>query len=211
MSSETEISSDFEDRLVKNSVGSIDPKLAQFTLKPYDQWPPMLKAYGFTDPELISTLAEAAPDTVAWLKDLGIRFLEASSFISSSIKRIEPSGGGEAVVEALATAAENEGITFHYETTARSLILNEKAEVRGVRAWSHLKGNIDFQSEAVVLASGGFEGNLEMMVRYVGSHAYLTRPLGPGGAYCKGEGIEMALNIGAAPAGQYDAFHAASL
>ncbi|UCH23624.1 MAG: FAD-binding protein, partial [Deltaproteobacteria bacterium] len=44
--------------------------------------------------------------------------------------------------------------------------------------------------------------------RYVGRHSHLTRPVAPGGLYNKGEGIEMALKIGAAPAGQYDAFHA---
>jgi tricarballylate dehydrogenase len=168
----------------------------------------MLKAYGFTDPMLLSAFSESVPDTIAWMKDYGIKFLDLSEFITTSTTRIAPSGAGEAVVEALATSAEKEGIPFHYETTARSLIENKKGEIRGVRTWSKAEGNIDLESKAVVLASGGYRGNLEMMVRYVGIHAYLTRPLGLGGMYCKGEGIEMALAIGAAAAGQYDNFHA---
>ena len=208
MSSETQISDDFEDKLVESSLGTIDPELLKLTMRPYDQWPPILKAYGFTDPEFISRFAEGVPDTIAWLKRLGIKFLETSPFLTQATTRIAPSGGGEALVETLAGAAEKEGVTFHYETAARSLIQNEKGEVRGVRAWSNSEGGKDFESKAVVLASGGFQGNLEMMARYFGDHSHLTRPVAPGGLYNKGEGIEMALKIGAAPAGQYNAFHA---
>jgi len=209
MSSETEISDDFEESLVRQSVGFIHPKLVQLTLKPYDQWPPILKAYGFTDPELISAFSDGVPYVVGWLKGLGIGFLEVLPFISSRLeKRIAPSGGGEALVETLAEVAERKGVTFLYETTARSLIQNKKGEIRDVKVWSNSEGNKVLNSRAVILASGGFQGNLEMMVRYMGHNAYFARPVAPGGLYNKGEGIEMALEVGAAPAGQYDSFHA---
>jgi tricarballylate dehydrogenase len=208
MPNETQISDDFEDRLVNNSVGAMDPKFLQFTLKPYEQWPPLLKAYGFTDTEVISAFSNGVVDSIAWLKGFGIKFIEATTFLTQATIRMAPSGGGEAVVEALADAAEKMGITFYYETTARSLIQNRKGEIRGIQAWSNKEGIIDLESKAVILASGGFEGNLEMMSKYVGFHSHLTRPTAPGGLYNKGEGIEMALKVGAAPAGQYDAFHA---
>lgn len=208
MSDETRVSEDFEDRLAKSSMGTIDPALLQSTVRPYDQWPPLLRGYGFTDPELIHSFAEAVPEVLAWLKGFGIKFIEAAPFITQVTKRIAPSGGGEALVETLAPAAEKRGVTFHYETTARSLIQDEKGNVKGVRTWSTRQGYENLQSRSVVLACGGFQGNLEMMTKYVGHQAHLTRPVAPGGLYNKGEGIEMALNIGAAPAGQYDAFHA---
>jgi tricarballylate dehydrogenase len=208
MPSETEISEDFEERLVENSAGSVPPGFLRFTLKPYDQWPPILKGYGFTDPQLIGSFAEGVVGTVAWLKGFGIKFIESSPFVTQITTRMAPVGGGEALVEALAPAAEGKGVTFHYETTAQSLIQNERGNIKGVRVWSNREGYKDFTSKAVVLASGGFQGNLEMMTKYVGSHAHLTRPVAPGGLYNKGEGIEMALSVGAAPAGQYDAFHA---
>jgi tricarballylate dehydrogenase len=63
-------------------------------------------------------------------------------------------------------------------------------------------------ARSVVIASGGYQGNVEMMTRYVGANAHLARPVSPGGIYNKGEGIEMALAVGAAAAGQYDMFHA---
>jgi tricarballylate dehydrogenase len=110
-------------------------------------------------------------------------------------------------VETLAEVAEKEGITFHYETTARSLIQDKKGQIKGVHTWTPTEGNQDIESNAVVLASGGFEGNLEMLGKYIGYYAYRTRPPAPGGLFNKGEGIKMALAVGAAPAGQYSDFH----
>ena len=70
---------------------------------------------------------------------------------------------------------------------------------------------IDFDAKAVILASGGFEGNYEMLVHYLGPSARYLRPVARGGYYNKGEGIRMALGIGAAPAGDYGQIHAEPL
>ena len=79
----------------------------------------------------------------------------------------------------------------------------------GVHALSkEAQGPVDFAAKAVILASGGFEGNLEMSTKYLGPHAYRLRPVCRGGMYNKGEGIKMALEAGAAPAGSYDGYHA---
>jgi tricarballylate dehydrogenase len=211
MNSETEISEDFVDKLAINSMGAIDPALLKETNQAYDKWPPILKGYGFTDPELISSFADSVPETIEWLKTLKIKFLVASPFLTQAVNRIAPSGGGQALVETMAEAAEKSGVHFNYETTAQSLIQNEKGEVRGIIAWSKEKGMMKFNAKAVILACGGFQGNLEMMTKYVGHHSHLARPVAPGGIYDKGEGIEMALKIGAAPAGQFDAFHAETI
>jgi tricarballylate dehydrogenase len=58
------------------------------------------------------------------------------------------------------------------------------------------------------LATGGFAGNPEMLTRYLGRRAKFLRQIAPGGYYNKGEGIDMALDVGAAPAGEYSLFHA---
>ena len=60
----------------------------------------------------------------------------------------------------------------------------------------------------MVLASGGYQGNAEMMARYHGDRALTARPVARGGNYNKGEGIEMALAVGAATAGNFSLFHA---
>ena len=60
----------------------------------------------------------------------------------------------------------------------------------------------------MVLASGGYQGNTELMARYHGPLGMLARPVARGGNYNKGEGIEMALAVGAATAGNFALFHA---
>jgi tricarballylate dehydrogenase len=59
-----------------------------------------------------------------------------------------------------------------------------------------------------VLACGGFEGNAEMLTRYIGARSIFLRPVCRGGYYNKGEGIQMALEIGAAPCGDFGSYHA---
>jgi tricarballylate dehydrogenase len=127
--------------------------------------------------------------------------------LQKGAERMGPSGGGVAIVEALATSAERLGVEMLYETTGRSLLQDDAGNIRGVRAWSKARGAFAIEAPNVVIASGGYQGNIEMMTRYVGQGAHLTRPVSPGGVYNKGEGIEMMLAIGAAPAGQYDMFH----
>jgi len=209
MSSEDSVYEDFEDKLALRAHGAIPPQLLHEAATDYENWSPTLKAYPFTDPELISTFAESAPPTISWLKSHGVRFTTGSPMLlQKGLQRLAPSGGGQALVEALATAAENLGVDFRYNTTGRSLIQNERGDVTGINAWSVEKGVHPISAGSVVLASGGFQGNVEMITRYIGANAYLSRPVSPGSMYNKGEGIEMALDIGAAAAGQFEMFHA---
>jgi tricarballylate dehydrogenase len=59
----------------------------------------------------------------------------------------------------------------------------------------------------VVIACGGFEGNKEMLTQYLGPSACDMPTIAPGPAYNRGEGIRMAMEIGADTAGQFDMFH----
>ena len=210
MQSREAVSEDFEEQLANNSGGYPDPEIVQETLRPYDEWPPLLKSLAFTDPELISTIAREAPIALQWLESFGVTFdFLPNYFINESTTRMAPVGGGRALVEALATYAESvpDDITIFYETTATALI-HDGGAVAGVAAVG--KGNrpIEFRGSAVVLASGGFEGNPEMQSHYLGPQALFIRPVARGGHYNRGEGIRMALNAGAAPAGDYGSFHA---
>ena len=109
-------------------------------------------------------------------------------------------------MEALAAEAERLSASLFYETAARGLVRSGEGEIVGVEAVQrgrprHLMGR-------VVLASGGFEGNPEMLARYIGPKAQWTRPVARGGYYNRGEGVAMGLAAGAAPAGEFGAFHA---
>jgi tricarballylate dehydrogenase len=64
---------------------------------------------------------------------------------------------------------------------------------------------------SVILASGGFQGNSEMLTRYLGPRAIYLRPMSIGCYYNKGEGIQMALDAGAAACGDFGSWHASPM
>ena len=207
MKSETEVTDDFETHFAENGGGYLDPELVKHTTAPYAQWPAIVKTLSFADPELIAAFANGCGPTVQWLKSFGVKFdFLPTQFLTKSQPRLLPIGGGLALVEALVAAAEKLGVTFFYETTAVSLLQDDAGAVTGVKA-RHNGTPLNMMGK-VILGCGGFEGNAEMQTRYIGARAIYLRPVARGGYYNKGEGIRMALDIGAAPCGDYGSYHA---
>ena len=209
MKSEDEVSDDFEAHFAANAGGYLDPSLVDETAKSHENWPSIVKALSFADPEIVGAFAAAAGPTIKWLKTSGISFdFQPTPFLTMCTPRLSPRGGGLAIVEGLAATAEKIGVEFFYETTANELILDEDGEVAGVRATIKGIGPAAFLGRAIVLASGGYEGNPEMLAQYMGPRALYLRPIARGGYYNKGEGIRMGLRIGAAPCGDFSSYHA---
>lgn len=209
MKSEREVTDDFESYLAENASGYLDPSLVHLTSEPRENWPAVVKALSLVDPEWIATFAGEAGPTVEWLKSFGIKFdFLPTQFLTRSQPRLLPIGGGLAMIEALAAFAEKKGAQFVYEMAATGLIRNGAGAVTGVRAVAKGGTAREFAGKAVVLACGGFEGNAEMMTRYIGPRSIFLRPVCRGGYYNKGEGIQMALDIGAAPCGDFGSYHA---
>ncbi len=208
MKSETEVTDDFETHLAENGGGYLDPELIQHTTQAYEQWPAIVKTLSFADPELIAAFANACGPTVQWLKTFGVKFdFLPTQFLTKSQPRLLPIGGGLALVEALAAAADKLGVKIFYETTAVSLTQDEDLIVTGLNARGKIGEPLHFKGK-VILGCGGFEGNAEMQTRYIGPRAVYLRPVARGGYYNKGEGIRMALDIGAAPCGDFGSYHA---
>ena len=201
------VSDDFEERLAGNAGGHFDPEFVKDAGRPYEDWPRPLRAFAFTDPELIRVWADDAGPALRWLEGFGVRWdFLPTYFPYQSTTRIAPVGGGLALVEALAAEAERLSASFYYGTAARGLVRSDEGRIVGVEA-AH-RGRLCHFVGRVVLASGGFEGNPEMLARYVGPKAQWTRPVARGGYYNRGEGVAMGLAAGAAPAGEFGAFHA---
>lgn len=210
MKSHTEVSDDFTEHLAENSSGYVDPSLMKEMTSEFERRPAVARGLGYTDPDLIEAFADEAGPTVQWLQERGVRFdFLPTQFITSSQPRLLPVGGGLALVETLAATAERTGATFLYDTTATALMQDESGDVIGLQAAA--RGNRPLRLRAkggVVLACGGFEGSTEMLTRYLGPRSTYLRPVCRGGNYNKGEGISMALAIGAAPCGDFGSYHA---
>ena len=208
MKSETEVTDDFETHLAENGAPPYaDPDLAQEVARPAADRAGHARALSMIDPDVVQEFAAQAGPTIAWLKGMGVRFdFLPTQFLTKSQPRLLPVGGGAALVEALAARAEALGVTFRYETTAQRLIQDSEGRVTGLVA--RVGGRLVRFAGEVVLACGGFEGDAEMSTRYLGPRAVYLRPICKGGLFNRGEGIRMALEIGAAPSGDFGSYHA---
>ncbi len=206
MKSLDEVADGLEEILVDDFMGHPDPSLmADAALDP-GRRSMLYKAHHVVDPDYVAELGASAPETLAWMHGHGMRFdFLPTPFLTTSTTRMAPVGGGLAIVETMGKAARGLGVEFHFETTARSLLTGDDGVV-GVTAETG-QGRVTFGGR-VVLASGGYQGNAELMARYHGDRALTSRPVARGGNYNKGEGLEMALALGAATSGSFSLFHA---
>jgi tricarballylate dehydrogenase len=158
--------------------------------------------------EYLDVLQEETPTTLDFLRRHGIKLGRRSgAFAVSFGPSTFVEGGGRAIVDHLAGAFEAAGGTITYETTALHLSIGEDGYVDGVVV-SDAEGRIrPIRAQRVVLACGGFEGNPEMMTRYLGHHAATMNPVSPGSRANRGDGIRMAVEVGADTAGEFDNFH----
>jgi len=209
MKNDSEIADDFEEHFANNPGFNVDPNVLRAVGGGYESWPGNVKAHPFPDPELVSKFADSVPETIGWLKGFGLKFQPQPIYLlTQNTTRIAAHGGGLAIIERLREKVLELGGRIAYRTTAVDLLRGEDGAVAGVRALDH-EGRLQaIPARAVVLASGGFQGNQEMMTRYIGAKAANIRPVAPGSYYNRGEGIEMALRAGAAPAGEYSSYHA---
>lgn len=206
MKSLDEVSDDLTERLLGDFMGYPDPGVLVESLRDRSQWSAPMATLNIADEAVVSTLAEKAGATLSWLTGFGVTFAPLPTpFLTTSTTRISPVGGGLALVEALTAAATERGVRMLFETTARRLVTDGRAvtglDVAGPDGPQRLTGR-------VILACGGYEGNPEMLARYHGERGLLCRPVARGGHYNKGEGIEMALEAGAATGGNFALFHA---
>jgi tricarballylate dehydrogenase len=211
MKNADQVSDDFEDRFAANAGGWPDPSILRDVVRDRENQPAVLRSLGMIDPHLIATIAEDAPKALKWLEGFGVKFdFLPLYFLSQSTTRMGPIGGGLALVEALGGYVDSHAdrIQVFYETSARDLLIDDNGAVIGVKAVGRGNKPLEFRARSVVLASGGFEGNPEMLSHYIGPQAQFIRPVSRGGHFNRGEGVRMALTAGAAPCGDFGSFHA---
>ena len=165
------------------------------------------------DPDLTELLVKNSLSTVAWMRSKGVRFTAAwgrQAFnVGGRFKfwgglTVEAVGGGPGLVESLAGAAKKNGVEIWYSARVHSLI-SDDGGIRGVMVKKSGK-TIEVKSKAVVLAAGGFQANPEMRARYLGPGWELAKVRGT--RFNTGDVIRMALDAGAASAGNWSGCHA---
>ncbi|MCH9666297.1 MAG: FAD-binding protein [Actinomycetia bacterium] len=74
-------------------------------------------------------------------------------------------GGAAMVIDLLLKRAADLGVQFRYETGATGLVVDEDRAVIGVR-WKHFGDTGAARAKAVIIATGGFAMNAEMVAEY---------------------------------------------
>ena len=166
-----------------------------------------------TDSGLCEQLVTKSFETALWMREKGVRFVPIYGRQSFKVGdknkfwggvTVESWGGGPGLVDQEIGIAKKQGVEIRYETRAVSLIYDGRA-VSGVRV-KHGRNIEDVHARSVVLASGGFESNAEWRTRYLGPGWELAKVRGT--RFNTGDGIRMALDIGASPYGNWSGCHA---
>lgn len=151
------------------------------------------------DKELVTVMAENSVDAVDWVNEIGGDLSVVGMFGGASVKRIhrpsDTSAVGPMLVKALNAKVEELGIPVLTETTAEKILVDDSGKVCGVTGTDKDGGTFTIDCTAVVLATGGFGANSDMVVEYqpdlegfcTTNHAGAT-----------GDGITMAKELGAA-------------
>ena len=165
------------------------------------------------DPDLTEILIRSSFAAGVWMREQGVRFqlgLGRQAFrVDGKFKfwgglACHIWGGGKELMKALHARAGRDGIEVLYETPAIGLLAGDRG-VEGVRV-RHQGRVRELRAKAVVLACGGFEANPEMRARYLGRNWDLVKVRGS--RFNTGQGLRMALDLGAAAAGHWSGAHA---
>ena len=158
-------------------------------------------------------LIDNSRPTMVWLRQHGIRFIPMfgrQSFLVDGKHHfyggvnIEAVGGGAGLVEAELQRVRQLGCEIRYSTAATRLIQDNDRRITGLDI-SGPDGYETISARAIVLACGGFESNPEMRARYLGPGWDLARVRGT--RHNMGDGIKMAIDIGARAYGNWSGCH----
>jgi tricarballylate dehydrogenase len=179
-----------------------------------------LVCQGRSDRDLIRTLITTSYDTIAWMRGYGVRWelvvdklFDPKNFDPTQTYVVPPGGAVRATNEGvglmydLFNATEAAGIAVRYDAPAQELLM-EGSTCVGVRV-RHQDRFEDLYAPAVVLASGGFESNPQLRLRYLGEGWDLVKVRGT--RFNMGTMLLQAIAAGAAPAGHWGGAHASPL
>ena len=163
----------------------------------------MIGGKGINDPELVETLCANSADAIDWLDEHGITLHDVSSFGGASVKRIHRPVNAEGktvsvgsyMIPLLEENCKKAGVQILLNTTANEILTDANGAAAGIKATGSTGETVTVNAKAVVLTTGGFGANLDMVVKY---KPELKGFMTTNAAGIQGQGIEMAQAIGAA-------------
>ena len=170
---------------------------------------------GRTDPVLSKLLVSSSFDTVKWMKKVGGIKMEPAITLSAVKKdnvmvwarglvvRAEHEGVG--LSRSWFATAQRLGIEIRYGTAATELLVGDDGRINGVKVRDD-DGMSVLNARSVVLGCGGFEANVQMRTQHIGPLVGAAKVRGT--PHNQGDGLRMAMNVGAMPWGQWSGCHA---
>jgi len=179
---------------------------AGFKDSPEQHYADVMRLGGYrSNPRLLKLQTENAGWTIDWLADLGLKFDKNRPVymdhheLYSVARSYQPIGSGAAVAKVLIAelnkCVARGDVEVRLETRATELVQNDQGAVIGVRAVGKDGQPLEFRAKHVVLATGGFGSNRELLAHYHGSKGRNALSYTP--AFATGDGLQMATAIGA--------------
>ena len=158
------------------------------------------------DAKLIKAYIDKSADTIHWLEKFGVEFVEPAAYFPGSEftwHLVKPKDGffpGRAttstMIKILVKKAKEYGAQIYFETPVKKLLIKD-ATATGVIAETQTGEQIVAKSKAVIIATGGYGDNTEMIKKYTGfehgKDIFSYRIPG-----INGDGLRMAWEAGAA-------------
>ncbi len=163
----------------------------------------MIGGKGINDPALVDTLVNNSAEAIDWLRGEGINLTDVASFGGASVKRIHRPLNEEGKVVSVGAytvplleeaCARRDNITIMTDTTVDAIVSDESGAAVGVKATGKTGNTVTVDAKAVVLCTGGFGANLDMVVQYKPELAGFMTTNASG---IQGQGILMAQALGA--------------
>jgi tricarballylate dehydrogenase len=170
---------------------------------------------GRTDPVLSGILVDNSKDTVFWMHEVGGIAMEPAITVAGVKKGnmvVWPRGlvvravhEGVGLSRSWFATVEKRGIEIRYASAATELMLDGRGRIAGVKVRDD-DGLHAVCARAVVLGCGGFEANVQMRTQHIGPLVGAAKVRGT--PHNQGDGLRMAMAIGAMPWGQWSGCHA---
>ncbi len=154
------------------------------------------------NPRIFRTFVDRSGDTIKWLEEKGLKFDNIPPLYPGHTIRcwhsLEDRNAGPVILKILRKNCEDLGVRLIFHCSAKKILTGENGDVTGVLAETK-NTKLRINSQAVIIATGGYGGNKELLKKY--NPTYSENMLYLGLPHLMGDGLLMATGVGAATEG----------